>query len=168
VGVEIKGTISPDFTQGGNMIRLPENSCISAAASLLMLGAMICVSSVNGIEQVRPPRRPDPQVQVLNNYRRYPDRYIRISDETWKYDEPSHTASHSFTLKNIAGVAYSEIEIRLNYLSTGGKSLQSRSLKIPGILAAYQTRKIKDMKVRNVPTKSDQVLVTISKALIHP
>jgi hypothetical protein len=104
----------------------------------------------------------------LNYYRQYPDRYIRISDENWKLDDISHNASHSFTLKNTAGVAYSGIELRVNYLSAGGKKLQSQILKIPGILAAYGTRKVRDLKARNVPAESDQALLTVSKALIHP
>jgi hypothetical protein len=148
------------------MDRLRESFRISATVPLLMFGVMVCVSAVNSVEQVR--ARPDPQTQLLNNYRQYPDRYIRISDETWRYDDLSHAASHSFTMKNIAGVAYAGIEIRVNYMSASGKTLQSQTLKIPGILPAYGTRKIHDLKAQNVPAKSDQAILAVTKGFIHP
>jgi len=144
------------------MIRFHEISRLPALAGFLMLGFTICVP------QDRPARGPDPQTQVLENYRRYPDRYIRISDETWKYDVKSHSALHSFTMKNNAGVAYSDIEIRLTYQDSNGKTLQNQILKIPGVLGIAEIRKIKDMKVRNVPAESEQVLLTIAKGLMHP
>ena len=150
------------------MARLSGSFRFSTTVLLLTLGVMVCVSEMDRAEQIRLPRRPDPQTQLLNNYRKYPDRYIRISNEAWRYDGRSNTAFHSFTLKNIAGVAYAEIEIGLKYLSADGKTLQSKILKIPGILAAYQTRKINELKVRSAPAESDQVLATIEKASIHP
>jgi hypothetical protein len=144
------------------MIRLHEISRLPALAGFLMLGFTIC------IPQDRTLRRPDPQTQVLDNYRRYPDRYIRISGETWKYDVKSRSALHSFTLKNNAGVAYSDIEIRLIYQDSKGKTLQSQILKIPGVLGIAEIRKIKDMKAMNVPAGSEQVLLTVAKGLMHP
>jgi hypothetical protein len=150
------------------MPRLSGSFRFSTTVLLLALGIMVCVFEVDSAGQIRLPRRPDPQTQLLNNYRKYPDRYIRISNEAWRYNNKSHIAFHSFTLKNIAGVAYAEIEIRLKYLSADGKTLQSQVLKIPGILAAYQTKKINELKVRNAPEESDQVLATIEKASIHP
>ncbi len=139
-----------------------------ASVLLLTFSSMVCISGADGAQQIRLPRRPDPQTQLLNYYRHYPDRYIRISKEAWRYDDKSHTAFHSFTLKNSAGVAYAGIEIRLKYLSVDGKAVQSQILKIPGILAAYQTKKINELRVRNAPAGSDQVLATIEKASIHP
>jgi hypothetical protein len=133
-----------------------------------MFGLMICISGLNGAAQVPAGRGPDPQTQLLNNYRKYVDRYIRISDEAWKYDEVSHSATHSFTLKNNAGVAYSEIELRVNYLDAKGKPLRTQTLKIPGILAAYASRKFANLKARNISHDCDQAVLTISKATIHP
>jgi len=150
------------------MIRLSDGFRISSKAALLMLGLMVWISASDSAEQVRAPRQPDPQAQLLNNYRKYPDRYIRVSGETWKYDEPTQIAFHSFTLQNIAGVAYSDIEMRVKYLSPGGKTLQSQILLIHGILSAYQVRKVKGMKVRNVPRESDQAVLIVSKASIRP
>jgi len=105
--------------------------------------------------------------RLIENYRQYPDRYIRILDESWKLDPAGTTATHSFTLKNTAGVAYSDVTLRIAYQNSAGKDLQVQSLKIPGILKAYEIKKIKDFKVKNVPEKSDQAVISIAKALIH-
>jgi len=134
----------------------------------VFLFAMIPWFASDGATQARLPQRPDPQAQLISNYSLYPDRYIRISKEAWKYDEAAHCALHSFEMKNIAGVAYSGIEIRLIYQRADGKVLRSQVAKIPGILAAYELRKIRDLKVSNVPAGSDQVLVSVTKATIHP
>jgi len=107
-------------------------------------------------------------VQLLNNYRQYPDRYIRISGETWEYDAGSRCAFHSFTLKNIAGVAYSDIELRVTYLGSDGKKLQSQVLKIPGILAAYGNKKFGRLKVTNAHNECDQAVLAVIKGSIHP
>jgi hypothetical protein len=123
---------------------------------------------MRGAQQNQPLRRPNPQTQLLNNYRQYPDRYIRISGESWKLGETNDSALHSFTLKNIAGVAYSDIELRVNYLDANGKTLLSRTVKVPGILAAYSVKKVQNMEVKNVPGSSDSVLLSVAKAAIHP
>jgi hypothetical protein len=138
------------------------------AVSFFMAGLMMTVSLLNATAEVRPRRGPDLQAQMLNNYRKYVDRYIRISGENWKYDEAAHTATHSFTLKNIAGVAYSEIILNVSYLNADGKSLQAQTLKIPGILGAYTSKKYTNLKVQKVPKDCDQVVLTISKAVIYP
>jgi hypothetical protein len=103
---------------------------------------------------------------LLNNYRRYPERYIRIVEESWILNELDRTASHSFTLRNSAAAVYSEIEIRFTYLNSAGKTLHSRVLKIPGNLAPYEVRRIKNFKIKNVPGASDQVVLAVTKALI--
>ena len=150
------------------MIRFSNGFRISAMVPLFTLGAMILTYAINSAEQARTPRGPDPQTQLLNNYRKYVERYIHISGESWKYDDISHSASHSFTLKNIAGVAYSDIELRVDYLNSKGKSLQIQVLKIPGILAAYGSKKLANLKASNVPSECDQAVLRVSKALIHP
>ncbi len=149
------------------MIRSSGGSRASFVVSVLMLGIMILIAAAGLDAQIRARKGPDPQTQLLNNYRNYADRYIRISGESWKYDDVARSASHSFTLKNIAGVAYSDIELRVDYLSPKGNTLKSHSLKIPGILPAYQTKKFKDLKVENAPTESDQAVLTVTKAVIH-
>lgn len=149
------------------MIRLSERFRISVVTPAILVG-FICGFAMSYAQQSRKQRGPDPQTQLLNNYRRYPDRYILISNEAWKYDDMTHTAVHSFTLKNNAGVAYSGIEIRLNYMNASGKTLQNQTLKIPGTIAVYGTRKIKGLKATNVPSECDQVTVIVAKAVIYP
>ena len=140
----------------------------SAAILIAVSGFLVPVSLAGRPEQTRPPQKLDPQVQLLNYYRQYPDRYIRISDESWRLDEPARVAYHSFKLKNTAGVAYSGIEIRLIYLRSDGKTLQSQVLKIQGILKPYSTMQVKELKTRNVTAASDRVLLAVAKAAIHP
>jgi hypothetical protein len=137
----------------------------SVSLALLLIWAATGVYA-GSAQNSRMPRRPDPKVQLLNNYRRYPDRYIRIPEESWKFDQMAGIASHSFTLKNSAAAVYSEIEIRFTYLNSEGKILHSRLVKMPGSLAPYEVRKIKNFKVKNVPAASDQVLLAVAKALI--
>jgi hypothetical protein len=139
------------------------NACLILAAAL---GVVIPVYAGVAAEQARTAPKPDQQTQLLNNYRKYPDRYIRISGESWKYDDNSRIASHSFTLKNLAGVAYSAIEVRASYLDQDGKILLNQVLPVPGALSPYQIKKFKDLKVKNVPLAATQVLLTVTKGSI--
>jgi hypothetical protein len=150
------------------MIRFPGAVRVSVMVWMLMLGPINSISVLNAPAQVRPRKALDPQTQLLNNYRKYVDRYIRISGETWKYDDATHSAKHSFTLKNTAGVAYSDIELSIDYLNANGKSLQTSVLKIPGTLAAYTSKLFADRKVQKVPGDCDQAVLRISKATIIP
>ena len=138
---------------------------ISVSLVLFLIWAVTGVP-VGRAQQSRMPRRPDPSVQLLNNYRQYPERYIRILEESWQLNKLTRTASHSFTLKNSAAAVYSDIEIRFTYLNSAGKFLHSRLLKIPGNLAPYEVRRIKGFKIKNVSAASDQVVLAVAKALI--
>jgi hypothetical protein len=150
------------------MIRFPGAVRVSVIVWMLMLGPINSISVLYAPAQTRPRKGPDPQTQLLNNYRKYVDRYIRISGETWKYDDITHCATHSFTLKNTAGVAYSDIELSVSYLNASGKSLQTSVLKIPGALSAYTSKKFADLKVQKVPENCDQAVLSLSKATIIP
>ena len=154
--------------KGGTLNKFAGNFFISGVILPIALVACICIFRSHAEGQNRTARGPDPQTLILNNYRKYPDRYIRISGETWKYDEVSRTAFHSFTLKNIAGVAYSDIELRVNYLDKKGKDLQSQVLKIPGILEASGNKKFTNLKVLKVSGECDQAVLVVSKASIKP
>jgi len=120
------------------------------------------------MEQRRQSQKLSPEAQLLTYYREYPDRYIRISKETWRYDQSSRSAFHSFTLKNTAGVAYSSIEVRFSYLGSGGKTLHTQTVKIPGTLAPYGTMEAKKITVKHVPAASESVLIGVASALISP
>jgi hypothetical protein len=133
-----------------------------------ILGTLIFILALNAVGQTGPARKVDPQTQLLNNYRKYPDRYVRILNETWKYDEVKRIAIHSFTLKNSAGISYSGIQIRANYMNDDGKTLQSQVLNVPGTLGAYQVKKIKDIRAKKVPLECTQAVITVATASIGP
>jgi hypothetical protein len=118
------------------------------------------------VEQRRLAQKPSPEAQLLSYYREYPDRYLRVSKETWQYDQSSHTAFHSFTLKNTAGVAYSAIEVNFSYQGSGGKTLYTQTVKIPGSVAPYGTMEVKKIVVKHVPAAGESVLISVVKALI--
>jgi hypothetical protein len=144
--------------------------------ALLLLGALLALAykaatrvlpfPVERAEQLRQSKKPDPQAQLLEYYRKYPDRYIRIVDESWMYDPVSRTATHSFTLRNLARIAYTEIEVRFDYESSGGGKPITRTVKIQGSLAASGTKVVKGLKVKDVPPGIKSVLTTVAKAVI--
>jgi hypothetical protein len=118
------------------------------------------------VAQTRLAKRPDPQAQLLGYYRDYPDRYLRIADETWSYNPVLRTAFHSFTLRNIATVAYGDIEITFSYQASTGKALLTRTVKVKGPLSAFTNLDIKKMKVTGVPDATKSVVTTVTKALV--
>lgn len=111
-------------------------------------------------------RKPDPQAQLLDYYRRYPDRYILVSTQTWKYDFPARTAIHSFTLRNTASVGYCDIEVSFNYQAASGKSMQTQVVKIQGILEALRTLEARRIKVKGAPDTAEIALVSVVKASV--
>jgi hypothetical protein len=119
------------------------------------------------IDQAKTWKEKSPEAQIQDYYRQHPESYIRISQEIWRLDPASGTAFHSFTLKNTAQVSYSEIEIRFTYESSSGKTLQSQIVKLPGTLFPGATRGIKNVRVRNVPTASARVLMSVVKASVY-
>ena len=148
-----------------------------APGGLLLLGALLVLAYKaatrvlplphNEIEQARrAQKRPDPQAQLLEYYRQYPDRYLRVVDESWAYDPISRNAFHSFTLRNIANIAYTSIEVSFSYESAGGKNVLTRTVKIPGSLAAMGSMNIKKIKVAAVPATVKNVVTTVAKAVV--
>jgi len=121
---------------------------------------------VDGVAQTRSMKKPDRQAQLMGYYREYPDRYLRITDETWLYDPVSRTALHSFSIRNIAMAAYTSIEVTFSYQTSTGKVLLIRTVKIPGQLAASATLAVKKLKVTGVPAATKTVVTTVAKALV--
>jgi|SRR5688572_27189445 len=118
------------------------------------------------IDQAKTWKKKSPEAQIQDYYRQYPESYIRISKETWQFDPGTRTAFHSFTLKNTAGVSYSEIEIRFSYIAASGKTIQTQAVKMPGTLPAQGTRDVKRIKVTGVPASSANVLMSVAKASV--
>jgi hypothetical protein len=119
------------------------------------------------VAQRSPSRKPDPQQQLLEYYRQYPDRYIRISKESWVFARQTREAFHSFTLTSLAGIGYSEIEIQIAYQNSEGKSLQTQKLKLAGFLAPFGTMQVKQLRVKKVPAACDKVVLTVTEAVMY-
>ncbi len=116
--------------------------------------------------QSRTAHRPDAQTQLLEYYRRYPDRYVLVSNQTWRYDYVARAAFHSFTLRNTAGVGYCDIEVSFDYQAASGKSTQTQVVKVQGTLEAYQKLDVRRVKVKGAPEASETVVVGVVKATV--
>ena len=112
-------------------------------------------------------RKIDPQAQILQYYRQYPERYIRISKESWKYDANSRMASHVLTLTNSATVPYHLIDLQFSYATAKGKVLRTQVVSVQGILAAGGVMDVKKIRVKNVPNAAESVVITVAKALVY-
>ena len=140
--------------------------------AVVLLGAILFAAykistRVLALGPIQQKRKIDPSAQILEYYRQYPERYIRIASESWQYDQGSHTATHFLTLKNSATVPYSSIEIRFNYTSSAGKILQTETVKIPGVLGALGTMEVKKVKVKNIRAAAVTVVTNVAKASVY-
>ncbi len=144
--------------------------------AVLLLGALIILAykaatrvlplPVENVEQARRQGRPDPQAQLLHYYLQYPDRYLRIANEKWAFNPVTRVASHSFTIHNIATLAYSDIEVTITYEGSNGKTLLTRTAKIPGVIEAFKTLEVKQIKITGIPRTTANAMITIAKAVI--
>jgi hypothetical protein len=153
------------------MLLKPRNFLLSGGIGLVLSVILFSYYRIpllppGAIEQRRSAQKLSPEAQLLEYYRDYPDRYIRVSKESWRYAQSSRTAYHYFTLRNTATLAYCAIEVRLSYQHASGKTLQTQTVKIPGVLQALGTMEVRDIKVKNVPAASERVLIEVAKALI--
>jgi hypothetical protein len=140
---------------------------------VLLMGALVVLAykaatrvlplPAESIRQLRMTQKRPVQPTILDYYRMYPDRYIRVENEIWKFDRDTKVASHSFSLRNLATVAYSDIEIRISYEAADGKVVLTRDIKIQGVLNAQETREFKGMKVTAVPESTKNALITLTK-----
>ena len=148
---------------------LLEGLLLAVALLVLAYKAAMWVQPLpaKAVEQARTSqKRPDAATQLLEYYRQYPDRYIRVSDEVWSYDPGIRVAVHSFTLRNIATLPYAAIEVRFSYESANGKELLARTVKIAGLLAPFTTMSVKKIKITGVPDTSKSVTITVAKAVV--
>jgi hypothetical protein len=128
--------------------------------ALIALMMRMRILPLGPVEQPRP-RITDPREQVLEYNSRYPERYIRIRDQSWRYDQNTGAAFHTFTLSNSATVAYRSIRIRLLYRSAAGKAIETRSVELPDRLPALGSRRVSSIKVTHIPAASDTVLLEV-------
>ncbi len=153
-------------------LKFPRWLLIAEAAllvcALLVVGykAALWVRPLGRVDQAEFLKKKAPLVQVHEYYRDYPERYIRIGKESWRYLQNSLTAVHAFTLTNTATVAYHEIRVRLTYQSARGEMLRTEVVGVPGTLAAAGTMRVTGIEVRRVPAESDRVVARLEAASV--
>jgi hypothetical protein len=158
----------------GGVMLLKTSGSIFLYGALLLCGPILSrpckagveLTSIARSEQRRTPQKVDAAAQILEYYRKFPDRYIRISEESWQYDEKSHCAYHSFTLKNTATLPYYGIEVRISYQTSSGKELKTEIVKIEGALPALGKLAMRNLKVKQVPPAA-KIVATIAKAVVY-
>jgi len=121
---------------------------------------------VEAVRQKRITQKAPARPTILDYYRKYPDRYIRIDNESWLLNRETRAASHNFTLRNLAIVAYTEIVVRITYEGAGGKILLTHDIKIQGALQGQSAREFKKVKVNGIPELTQNAVATIAKARV--
>jgi hypothetical protein len=144
-----------------------EAALLLGAILLLAYKAAMWISPLGNLEQTPHARKIDPQTQLLQYYRQYPERYIRVTKDTWQYAAGSRLAFHTFTLRNSATVAYQAIEVRFEYQSSSGKVLYTHVAKIQGTIAALGSKKIDNMQVKNVPAAATIAMLSVAVAQVY-
>jgi hypothetical protein len=99
---------------------------------------------------------------IMDYFRQFPDRYIRVENELWVWRNKS--AVHSFTLRNLATVPYNAIEVRFSYESQTGEVLLTREVEIPGVLESQGTMKINNIEIQGVPAAAKIAIVEVARA----
>ncbi len=155
-------------------MRLKSPRWLLILEAVLLLGSLLVLAykaatrvlplPLDRIGQKRGYPKPPPRPTILDYYRQYPDRYIRVENESWQIDTGSQVATHSFSLRNLATVAYKEIEVRFTYESPNGKTLLTRDIKIAGQLQAQGTMSVKKIKVTGVPATAKVSVLVVAKA----
>jgi hypothetical protein len=128
---------------------------------------LIPISQVvsGALPQNRPAPSIDPQLRLLQSYRRYPERYLRISRESWKYEKKSQTAFHSFTLINTAAARYRDIQVRISYQTSAGKVVNEQTIKIPGVIGPSTTLQVDQLRVKGVPAAAETAALSVVSAV---
>lgn len=141
-------------------------------ASLAVLGykAAMWVAPLPPVRIELKPDRPKAAARptIMDYYHQYPDRYIRVENETWEFNTDSQIATHSFSLRNLATVAYQDIEVRFTYENGSGTVLLVRDVKIPGILKAQDGMSVRKIRVAGVPFATRTVVAVVAKAVVVP
>lgn len=139
---------------------------VVCAALVLAYKAAMWVRPLGRIDQAQFLPKVDPATRVREYYARYPERYIRISGESWRYDGADGTARHKFTLTNQATVSYESIRIELTYQSAAGEVLHRETVDLPGSLEDSGSKEISSLEVKRVPTRSETVLLRVVGASV--
>jgi hypothetical protein len=142
---------------------------------LLLLAALVVIAYKLAI-RVRPigqvvveqyPREADPAERAREYFVTFPERYLRIANESWRSAQGSGIALHSFTIRNSATVGYRAIEVRFVYRSGAGKELGTRVVALEGEIAPGQVLKFSDLKVTGVPPQAESAAAGVVKAVVN-
>ena len=142
-----------------------EGALLLGALVVLGYKAVMWVRPLEGLNKTPHARKVDPQAQILQYYRDYPESYIRITGESWRYSDRSRLATHMLTLKNTATVPYHDVEILFRYESPGGKILYTQVAKVPGTLAALGSMDVSELKVTGVPAAAVRAVASVARAV---
>ncbi len=142
-------------------VLITEAVVVVCAAAALAYKAAMWVRPLGRIEQAQFLPKVDPKTRIREYYVQYPESYIRIGKESWRYFGASGTAYHRFTLTNKATVSYDNIRIEVSYQSAAGKVVLRETIVLPGILEASGSREISDLEVKHVPSDSETVLIRV-------
>ncbi len=147
-------------------VLVAEAVIVVCALAVLAYKAAMWVRPLGRVDQAQFLPKVDPVKRVREYYAQFPESYIRIGKESWRYDSSNGTAYHRFTVTNQATVGYEDIRIELTYKSATGKTLHSETITLPGRLAATGSMEISDLEVRHVPRASDTVLIRVVGAIV--
>jgi hypothetical protein len=137
-----------------------------AALLVVAYKAAMWVRPLGRVDQAQFLKKKDPVAQVHEYYRDYPERYIRVGKESWKYLQNTGSAVHAFTLTNTATVAYHKIEVRLTYQSGAGETLRTEVLAVTGTLPVMGTLPVAGLEVTRVPAQAEQVVIRVERASV--
>ena len=138
--------------------------------TMLLVGLMCSAApgASGTVQQNRAQQSMDPQLRLLQSYGRYPERYLRISRESWKYEKKSQTAFHSFTLINTAAVRYRDIRVRIRYQTDAGKVLSEQTIQIPEVIGPSTALQLNQLRVNGVSAAAEAAVLSLMSAVPQP
>ena len=78
------------------------------------------------------------------------------------------SATHRFTIRNNAHVAYHGLGLRLSYLGRGEKTLETRTVPVSDLLQPGQARVLDEIKEADLPAGTLKCRATIAYADLEP
>jgi hypothetical protein len=136
----------------------------------LILGAAMIYSGYKVATRVMPlpvkqvQKKLSAEEQTRVYYRQYPEGYLRISKESWRYEEHQRKAFHSLILTNTSKVAYNEIELLFRYQDASKKFIKTHNVKLRETAKPGGTINIRDLEIDGVPPEALSVVASVAKA----
>ncbi len=139
----------------------------------LLLGAAMIYSGYKVATRVMPlPVKPvqkklSMEEQTRVYYQQYPEGYLRISKETWRYEEHLRKAIHSLTLTNTSKIAYGGIGLLFRYQDASMKYIKTCNVNVRGVIEPGGTLNIRDLETDGVPPEAVSVVASVAKAEVQ-